>query len=148
MNIPPVNAASLASRHVELSEFVVVEQTPTSSTVSSPPEPSLYAQRLSQELRNVVISAPPARRIACTPVVECVSGACKKFCDTASLVCGAAAIPSFMFVVLSPWGLIAPAALVTASVVFAVMRGKPTPEMVAAYERRARDARIHDSEGV
>lgn len=147
MNIPPVSAASLASRHVELSEFVVVEQTPASSTMSNAPEPSVYAQRLERELRNATVSAAPPVRIV-KPAMGCVSGTCKKFCDTASLVCGAAAVPSFVFAIFRPWGLVAPAALVVASVVFAVMRGKPTPEMLEAYERRAVDARIHDSEGV
>lgn len=142
MNVMPINQ-SVAERHVQFSEFVAVEIPPRTETqMVTIVEPTVYSQRLERAMRTAPTVAPAQPENAPSQPVKAYKNACEK----AALVCGALAIPSFALVVMGPIWLVAPAALIAATVAFSLLRGKPTQEILQERAQRATDAKLHDSQ--
>lgn len=68
----------------------------------------------------------------------------KTFCHTAAAICGVLAMPALACIAFAPIGVIIPAALLVASVVFALMGGKLTQEMEAQRAAMAAQNAAYD----
>lgn len=141
MNVLPINQ-SVAERHVQFSEFVDVRRDLPAPTGTTTVEPSMHAQRLERAMRTAQTTDRRAPESTPSRPVRIY----KSVCEKAALVCGALVIPSFALAAIGPIGLVAPAALAVAAVVFALIRGKPTEEILDERAQRAFEARLYDSQ--
>lgn len=150
MRVPPTSPTNLAERHVQFSEFVNVSvHSMTDTQMSTIVEPSVHGRRMEHILRTAeIVAAPSVPAAPEVPAVPRCTSAYKRTCDVASLLCGAATLPSVALVLLGPVWLVAPAVLFVASVTFYFMRGAPTAQMEQEYALRRAFIRAHDSEGV
>ena len=147
MRLPPTSPTNLAERHVQLSEFVDVSiHSMTDTQMATIIGPSMHAQQLERMMRTVEI--PDVQPVPQVARASCCVRAYKRTCDTASLVCGVAAMPLFALAAVHPFLLVIPAGLITMSMVCFCLRGKPTTEMQQEYETRRVFAQRTDSQGV
>jgi hypothetical protein len=142
MNVLPINR-SAAEKHVQFSEYVDVRRDVPMPAETTTVEPSMHAQRLERAMR----TANTVDRRASTATPSRPVKTYKSACEKASMLCGALAIPSFITAVfLGPIGLVVPAALIVCSIIFAMLRGKPTQEILDERERRTAEVRMYDSQ--
>ena len=142
MNVSRVSLTSIPEHQSEInseSQNASIEGSWHSSDISE----SIHAARIERALREM----PVAPRQHIQPVQQQpapVVRTAKNFFYKASMVCGVLALPSFAFIALGVVGLAVPAALFLACAVFALLAGKPTPEVEAAREQRAIQNAIYD----
>lgn len=142
MNVSRISLTSIPEHQSEInseSQNASIEGFWHNSDISQ----SIHAARIERTLREM----PIAPRQHIQPVQQQpapIIRTAKNFFYKASMVCGVLALPSFAFVAFGVVGLVVPAALFLACVVFAFLAGKPTPEVEAAREQRAIQNAVYD----
>lgn len=146
-----VQAAKLPTLHEDQSKWETSSQdTRIDGFINSDHPFALNAARLEQQMRNAEIVAPspaqPLQHVAIQQPRQIIRTA-KNFCYRAALVCGALIIPSFGFLALGVFGLLAPAAFFVAGILLLAVAGRPTEEMQTEIENRRNEMRNFDCRG-
>lgn len=143
MNVTAIKPQGMAERHVQFSEFVEVRHISPLESVATTTEmqPSIYAQRLAHELRNMpcVEAQQQAQPTQSKPLQ-----AYKNVLHTVAMVCGALVIPSFACLFLGPIGLIVPAVLTSLWLTCILIAGRPTEMMERIRAERAAEMSEYD----
>lgn len=140
MKVTPVSHAT-PERHVRFND--VVEVRIYIPEESHPIQPTMEAQRIERSVR-AKPNVQGATEVETNLVVREATKCWKNSCHTISLCCGVAFLPSFVLLIIGPIGLIAPAALLLACFMAAIVGGKPTPEMQSRINGINRDIKNTD----